>query len=176
MSAEADNAQPPFRAAPPCGEQMLRSIQGRFYRHVRLRCISQEVVDDPRAQECAGTGIHREPKYILPAFFAETVEVSGLLKTTGHIALVGRSPGAFAELIIKKLRKAGVRLKQAFSYSDEAKADADFPLKNGTKIAGFIKAMRTYNWYQQILYATGRTLLIAGVVLALVRVALFTPW
>jgi len=88
-------------------------------------------------------------EYILPAFFDETVEMPGLLKTTGLIALVGRSPEAFAELIIKKLRKAGVRLKQAFSYSDEAKADVDFPLQNGNKIASLIKAMRTYNWYQQ---------------------------
>lgn len=88
-------------------------------------------------------------EYILPAFFDESVEVPGLLKTTGHIALAGRSPAALAELITKKLRKAGVRLKQAFSYSDEAKADVDFPLKNGNKIAGLIKAMKTYNWYQQ---------------------------
>lgn len=29
-------------------------------------------------------------EYILPAFFDETVEVPGLLKTTGHIALAGR--------------------------------------------------------------------------------------
>ena len=88
-------------------------------------------------------------EYILPAFFDETVEVPGLLKTTGHIVLTGRSPVSFAELIVKKLRKANVRLKQAFSYSDEAKADVDFPLKKGDKIAGLIKAMRTYNWYEQ---------------------------
>lgn len=88
-------------------------------------------------------------EYILPAFFDEAVEVPGLLKTTGHIALAGRSSTDLAALIIKKLLKTGVRLKQAFAYSDEAKADVDFPLKNGNKIAGLIKAMKTYNWYQQ---------------------------
>ncbi|MDR1528922.1 MAG: TIR domain-containing protein [Burkholderiales bacterium] len=98
------------------------------------------------AQARAFTESH---EYILPAFFDESVEEPGLLKTTGHIALAGRSPAALAELITKKLRKAGVRLKQAFSYSDEAKADVDFSLKNGNKIAGLIKAMKTYNWYQQ---------------------------
>lgn len=88
-------------------------------------------------------------EYILPAVFDETVEVPGLLKTTGHIALPGRSPAELAKLIVEKLRKTGVRLKQAFSYSDEAKADVDFPLKKGNKIADFIKAMKTHNWYQQ---------------------------
>lgn len=88
-------------------------------------------------------------EYILPAFFDETVEIPGLLKTTGHIVLAGRSPANLAELIVKKLRKAGVRLRQDFSYSDEAKADVDFPLRNGSDIAGWIKAMKTYNWYQQ---------------------------
>ena len=88
-------------------------------------------------------------EYILPAVFDESVEVPGLLRTTGHIALIGRSTTELAELIIEKLRKTGVRLKQAFSYSDEAKADVDFPLKKGNKIADFIKAMKTHNWYQQ---------------------------
>jgi hypothetical protein len=88
-------------------------------------------------------------EYILPAFFDESVEVPGLLKTTGHIALSGRSPSDFAGLIVKKLRKEGVRLKQALAYSDEAKADADFPLAKGNKIADLIKAMKTLNWYRQ---------------------------
>lgn len=88
-------------------------------------------------------------EYILPAFFDESVEVPGLLKTTGYIALDGRSPVDLAVLIVKKLQKQGVRLKQAFAYSDEAKADVDFPLKKGNKIAGFIRAMKTYNWYKQ---------------------------
>lgn len=88
-------------------------------------------------------------EYILPTFFDETVEVPGVLKTTGHITLEGRSPASLAKLIIKKLKNAEVHLQQAFSYSDEAKADVDFPLKNGNKIAGLIKAMKTYDWYQQ---------------------------
>jgi predicted MPP superfamily phosphohydrolase len=88
-------------------------------------------------------------EYILPAFFDENVEVPGLLKTTGHIALAGRSPADVAALIVEKLRKAGVRLKQAFAYSDEAKADADFPLSGGNRIAELIKAMKTHNWYKQ---------------------------
>jgi hypothetical protein len=88
-------------------------------------------------------------EYILPAFFDENAEVPGLLKTTGHIVLADHSPAALAELITQKLREAGVRLKQAFSYADEAKADVDFPLKNGNEIADLVKAMKTYNWYQQ---------------------------
>lgn len=88
-------------------------------------------------------------EYILPAFFDETVKVPGLLKTTGHVALSGRSPSDLAGLIVKKLRKEGVRLKQAFAYSDEAKADADFPLTKGNKIADLIKAMKILNWYKQ---------------------------
>jgi hypothetical protein len=88
-------------------------------------------------------------EYILPAFFDETVEVPGLLKTTGHIALGGRSPADVAALIVNKLGQAGVRLKQAFAYSDEAKADADFPLSSGNRIADLIKAMKTYSWYKQ---------------------------
>jgi hypothetical protein len=88
-------------------------------------------------------------EYILPAFFDESIEVPGLLKTTGYITLEGRSPNNLAELIAKKLRKAGVRLRQSFLYSDEAKADVDFSLKRGNNIADLIKAMKTYNWYQQ---------------------------
>jgi hypothetical protein len=98
------------------------------------------------AQARAFTESH---EYILPAFFDETVEVPGLLKTTGHIALDGRSPADVATLIVKKLRNAGVRLKQAFGYSDEAKADADFPLRKGDRIADLIKTMKIYNWYTQ---------------------------
>lgn len=88
-------------------------------------------------------------EYILPVFFDESVEVPGLLKTTGHIALDSRSPADLAALIVKKLQKSGVRLKQFFAYSDEAKADVDFPLKKGSKIASFINAMKSYNWYTQ---------------------------
>ena len=65
-------------------------------------------------------------EYILPAFFDEAIEVPGLLKTVGYISLRGRSPAEFAALIVEKLRKGGVRLKQAFAYSAEAKADVDF--------------------------------------------------
>jgi hypothetical protein len=88
-------------------------------------------------------------EYILPAFFDETVEVPGLLRTTGHIGLVDRTPAELAELIVKKLRKAGVRLKQAFAYAEEAKADVDFPLRSGNKIADIIKALKKYDWYVQ---------------------------
>lgn len=88
-------------------------------------------------------------EYILPAFFDETVEVPGLLKTTGHIALAGRKPASLAELIVKKLRKAGVRLKQSFAYAEEAKADVDFPLRKGNKIAGIIQELKSYDWYKQ---------------------------
>ncbi len=88
-------------------------------------------------------------EYILPAFFDEAIEVPGLLKTVGYISLRGRPPAEFAALIVEKLRKGGVRLKQAFAYSDDAKADVDFPLKKGDRVSELILAMRTHTWPKQ---------------------------
>jgi len=88
-------------------------------------------------------------EYILPAFFDEAVEVPGLLKTTGYIVLTERSPPDLAALIVEKLRKAGVQLNQAFAYSDDVKADVDFPLVKGNKIADLVTGMKSYSWYRQ---------------------------
>ncbi len=41
-------------------------------------------------------------EYILPAFFDESIEVPGLLKTTGRISLSGRPPEDLASLIVDR--------------------------------------------------------------------------
>src|SRR6185437_12782717 len=43
-------------------------------------------------------------EYILPAFFDTSVEVPGVLKTTGYVGLSGVTPEEFAEKIVEKLR------------------------------------------------------------------------
>jgi hypothetical protein len=88
-------------------------------------------------------------EYILPAFFDNSIEVPGLLKTTGRVSLATRTPEQLAALIVKKLQNSGVKLKQQFSYSDHAKADADFPLTRGRTVSDLVKAMKSYNWYEQ---------------------------
>lgn len=87
-------------------------------------------------------------EYILPAFFDESIEVPGLLKTTGHVSLSTRTPEQFADLILKKLKQSGVRLKQQFSYSDDVKADVDYPLSRNS-FSRLVKDMKSYNWYTQ---------------------------
>jgi len=67
-------------------------------------------------------------EHILPAFFDDSVEVPGLLKTTAHVTLENRTPEQLADLIVQKLTKSGVPLKRQFSYSEQVKADVDFPL------------------------------------------------
>ena len=62
-------------------------------------------------------------EYILPALFDKTVEIPGLLKTTGHIDLTKRTPEQLADLIVEKLVCSGVTLSKRFAYSDNAKAD-----------------------------------------------------
>jgi TIR domain len=93
--------------------------------------------------------ISENQEYILPAFFDESVEVPGLLNTTGRIALTSRTPEQLAKLIVQKLNKAGVRLSQRHTYADEAKADVDYPLTEGGAVVDIIKALRSYNWYTQ---------------------------
>src|SRR6266478_2933593 len=51
-----------------------------------------------------------DKEYILPAIFDESVEVPGLLKTTGRISLSKRTPEELAQLIVRKLKTAGVEL------------------------------------------------------------------
>lgn len=84
--------------------------------------------------------------YILPAFFDETIEVPGLLKTTGHISLKNKTPEQLAGLIIQKLKKSGVRLTQEFAYSEHAKSDVDFPLPKKGRASEIIRNLKTYTW------------------------------
>jgi hypothetical protein len=88
-------------------------------------------------------------EYILPAFFDDSIVVPGLLRTTGRISLSSRTPEQLARLILQKLMKSGVQLKRRFVYNDDARADVDFPLRDGHVIAELIKAMKSYNWYTQ---------------------------
>ncbi len=88
-------------------------------------------------------------EYILPAFFDESVKIPGVLKTTGRISLAKRSPENLASLIIKKLEEAGIDLSAGFEYSDEAKADVDFPRPKGSKISKLLDALQSYTWPRQ---------------------------
>lgn len=87
--------------------------------------------------------------YILPAFFDESIEVPGLLKTTGHISLVSKTPEQLADLIVQKLKKSGVLLTQKFAYADHAKADIDFPLPKKGAVSEIIRALKSYTWPTQ---------------------------
>lgn len=88
-------------------------------------------------------------EYILPALFDKTVEIPGLLKTTGHIDLTKKTPEQLADLIVEKLLRSGVTLSKRFAYSDNAKADTDFAAKRGSTVDKLIQAMRSYTWPTQ---------------------------
>jgi hypothetical protein len=88
-------------------------------------------------------------EYILPAFFDESVKVPGLPRTIGHISLLGRTPEDLAALIVKKLQDFGVELSTQFAYSEEAKADVDFPRPQGDKVATILNDLKSHNWYTQ---------------------------
>ena len=88
-------------------------------------------------------------EYILPALFDKTVEIPGLLKTTGHIDLTKKTPEQLADLIVEKLVRSGVTLSKRFAYSDSAKADADFASRRGSTVDKLIQAMRSYTWGTQ---------------------------
>lgn len=88
-------------------------------------------------------------EYILPAFFDTSVRVPGLLRTIGHIRLSGRTPEAFAALIVEKLEQSGVELSARFAYSDEAKADVDFPRSPGSVVAAILNDLKSHNWFKQ---------------------------
>jgi len=88
-------------------------------------------------------------EYILPAFFDVSVKVPGLPKTIGHISLSGRTPEDLAALIVRKLQDNGVELSAQFAYSDEAKADVDFPRAQGTRLASILNDLKSHNWFTQ---------------------------
>lgn len=95
--------------------------------------------------------IEESKEYILPAKFDIDVEIPGLLKTTGYIDLNKYTPSEFAYIIIKKLTDDGVTLNDddEYIYSNEAKADIDFPVPSGDAISDIIVDMRSSNWYTQ---------------------------
>jgi hypothetical protein len=88
-------------------------------------------------------------EYILPAFFDTSIRVPGLLKTIKHISLCDRRPEDFAALIVKKLQQFGVELSAHFIYSDEAKADVDFPRPPGTKVGAILNDLKSHTWQTQ---------------------------
>jgi hypothetical protein len=90
-----------------------------------------------------------DKEYILPAFFDKTIEVPGLLKTTGRISLSKKTPEQVAHMIIQKLVAAGVDLPKQFSYAETAKADVDFPMPSGSKVTKLISALKSHTWPKQ---------------------------
>ena len=95
--------------------------------------------------------ISESREYILPAIFDDTVEIPGLLRTTGYIDLKGLNPEEFADKILKKLRDDGVFLgaEEKFAYSSEAKADIDFQLSGRSRVVEIIKGLKSHDWYKQ---------------------------
>jgi TIR domain len=88
-------------------------------------------------------------EYILPAFFDTSVKVPGLPKTIGHISLSRKTPEEFAAIIVKKLQQSGVELSADFAYSEEAKADVDFPRPPGTKVGAILNDLKSHTWPTQ---------------------------
>jgi len=88
-------------------------------------------------------------EYILPAMFDTSVEVPGMLGTTGYIDLNKKTPEKLADLIIRKLTKTGVTLEGNNAYSDDVKADVDYPIKSKGKIGKIVEDLKSYNWYTQ---------------------------
>lgn len=88
-------------------------------------------------------------EYILPAIFDESVEIPGLLKTTGHVLLKTKTPDQLSRLIVKKLEKSGVNLRARFSYAENVKSDADFPVSKAGVVGEIVKSLRVYTWSVQ---------------------------
>lgn len=88
-------------------------------------------------------------EYILPAMFDTSVEVPGMLETTGYIDLNKKTPEKLADLIVRKLIKAGVTLEGNNTYSEDVKADVDYPIKSRGKIGKIVEDLKSYNWYTQ---------------------------
>lgn len=88
-------------------------------------------------------------EYILPAMFDTSVEVPGMLETTGYTDLNKKTPEKLADLIVRKLIKAGVTLEGNYTYSEDVKADVDYPIKSRGKIGKIVEDLKSYNWYTQ---------------------------
>ena len=85
-------------------------------------------------------------EYILPAYFDTTITLPGLAKATGSISLAKKTPEQVANLIVKKLVSAGVELAKTFSYSDSAKADADFSMPKGKAVTKLLTDLKSHTW------------------------------
>lgn len=90
-------------------------------------------------------------EYILPVKFDESVDIPGILKTTGYISLASLSPQDLASKIIEKLENDGVTLSvnKKFNYLSEARADIDFTLPKGDEFSDIIRDLKSSNWYTQ---------------------------
>lgn len=88
-------------------------------------------------------------EYILPATFDPSVEVPGMLETTGYIDLNKKTPAQLADLIVRKLTKVGVKLSGRHVYSEVVKSDADYPIKSKGKIGKIVSDLKSYDWYTQ---------------------------
>ena len=106
------------------------------------KAYSEKVWTNHERRNAQARAINDSQDYILPAFFDESIEVPGLLKTTGYISLKTKSAEQLAVVILQKLQKSGVRFKSQFNYSDQAKADADFPTRKGSAM----KRCATIRW------------------------------
>lgn len=87
-------------------------------------------------------------EYILPAYFDTSIDVPGILKTTGHIDISKMLPEEFSEFIIEKVKKARQNDRQ-FIYSDEAFADIDFYLDDNDPLSNIIVKLKSHDWYIQ---------------------------
>ncbi|WP_262047317.1 toll/interleukin-1 receptor domain-containing protein [Bradyrhizobium sp. Bra78] len=99
------------------------------------------------AQQRALADVGKE--YILPAYFDTTITLPGLAKGTGSISLPKKTPEQVANLIVKKLVAAGVELPRTLSYSDNAKADIDFPMPKGKAFTNLLTDLKSHDWYTQ---------------------------
>ncbi len=88
-------------------------------------------------------------EYILPATFDPSVEVPGMLGTTGYIDLNKKTPAELADLIVRKLSKSGVKLEGRHAYSEDVKSDVDYPIRLRDKIGKIITDLKSYSWYTQ---------------------------
>ena len=88
-------------------------------------------------------------EYILPAMFDTSAEVPGMLETTGYIDLNKKTPEKLADLIVRKLKKSGVALEGQHAYSENVKADVDYPVKAKGEIGKIIGKLKSYTWPTQ---------------------------
>jgi len=97
-------------------------------------------------QSAQAKALKSKQEYVLPAIFEESVTIPGIPKTTGYISLWDRTPEQMANLIISKLRSLGVEITARFLYSDEAKADVDFPRPKGDRVTEIVNKLKVHDW------------------------------